>query len=149
MGCFCPKCGSETNIKSKKRNLVICKWKHCKNVFSIFSFGILRDWKKGLKTFYLLVSYLFLKLLIRAISELLSFKYTNLKAFIKMMHVKAKEVFKQNTDKISGSGIIVEIDESKFGKRKYNKGHRVEGVWVVCLVERTPKRRILFFPVKN
>ena len=24
--------------------------------------------------------------------------------------------------------IIVEIDEFKFGKRKYNKGHRVEGI---------------------
>ena len=36
---------------------------------------------------------------------------------------------------IGGEGIIVEIDESKFGKRKYNRGHRVEGVWVVGGVE--------------
>ena len=28
-------------------------------------------------------------------------------------------------------GIIVEIDESKFGKRKYNRGHRVDGCWVL------------------
>ena len=32
---------------------------------------------------------------------------------------------------IGGEGIIVEIDESKLGKRKYNRGHPVEGVWVV------------------
>ena len=43
---------------------------------------------------------------------------------------------------IGGDDIIVEIDESKFGKRKYNKGHRVEGVWVFGGVERTPERRM-------
>jgi hypothetical protein len=36
-----------------------------------------------------------------------------------------------NDTVIGGSGIIVEIDESKFGKRKYNRGHSVEGVWVI------------------
>ena len=32
---------------------------------------------------------------------------------------------------IGEDGIIVEIDESKFGKRKYNRGHRVDGCWVL------------------
>ena len=32
--------------------------------------------------------------------------------------------------KIGGEGKIVEIDESKFGKRKYNVGRLVEGQWV-------------------
>ena len=39
--------------------------------------------------------------------------------------------------KIGGPGIIVEMDESKFGHRKYNRGHRVESPWVVGGVERT------------
>jgi len=34
-----------------------------------------------------------------------------------------------NDYKVGGDDIIVEIDESKFGKRKYNRGHHVEGVW--------------------
>lgn len=33
----------------------------------------------------------------------------------------------------NGEPRVVEIDESKFGKRKYNKGHRVEGQWVSYL----------------
>mgnify|MGYP003430943711 CR=1 FL=1 len=32
---------------------------------------------------------------------------------------------------------------SKFGKRKYHRGHRVEGVWVFGLVERTLERRLV------
>ncbi|KCZ79308.1 hypothetical protein H312_03305, partial [Anncaliia algerae PRA339] len=37
----------------------------------------------------------------------------------------------------------------KIGKRKFNRGHRIEGVWVFGLVERTPKRKILLFSVKK
>ena len=47
---------------------------------------------------------------------------------------------------IGGPGIVVEIDESKFGKRKYNRGHRVEGFWVFGGVERTEQRK--FFCVR-
>lgn len=37
--------------------------------------------------------------------------------------------------KIGGPGKIVQIDESKFGKRKYNKGRQIEGHWVLGLIE--------------
>lgn len=33
-------------------------------------------------------------------------------------------------DKLGGKGKVVQIDESKFGKRKYHRGHHVEGQWV-------------------
>ena len=33
--------------------------------------------------------------------------------------------------KISGVGMTVEIDESKFGKRKYQRGRLIEGQWVL------------------
>jgi hypothetical protein len=50
-----------------------------------------------------------------------------------------QEDISQEDCKIGGNGVIVEIDESKFGKRKYNRGHRVDGVWVVGGVELTPQ----------
>lgn len=54
-----------------------------------------------------------------------------------MLHLQEQHV------KIGGPGIIVEIDESKFGKRKYNVGHRVEGV------ERTVARRVFLIAVDD
>ena len=41
---------------------------------------------------------------------------------------------------IGGVGKIVEIDESKFGKRKYHRGRRVDGVWVFGGIERESRR---------
>ena len=37
---------------------------------------------------------------------------------------------------IGGVGKIVEIDESKFGKHKYNRGRLTDGKWVLDGVER-------------
>lgn len=50
---------------------------------------------------------------------------------------------------IGGEGIIVEVDETKLGKRKYNRGHRIDGVWVVVGVERTEERRVFVVPVES
>lgn len=50
---------------------------------------------------------------------------------------------------IGGAGVEVELDESKFGKRKYNRGHAVEGVWVLGGVERTPERKLFLVAVPD
>lgn len=48
---------------------------------------------------------------------------------------------------IGGPGIEVEIDETKLGKRKYNRGHPVDGVWVVVGIERGSNGKIFLVPV--
>jgi transposase-like protein len=55
----------------------------------------------------------------------------------------------ENTRRIGGPGVIVEVDESKFGKRKHNRGHRVEGCWVLAGVERGGRRKMFACTVRS
>jgi transposase-like protein len=46
---------------------------------------------------------------------------------------------------IGGRDIIVEIDEAKFGKRKFNRGHAVDGAWVLGGVEWSEQQKGKYF----
>ncbi|KAM0686661.1 hypothetical protein COBT_002114 [Conglomerata obtusa] len=61
----------------------------------------------------------------------------------KRCHDIVKKVLYRDELVIGGDGITVETDESKFCKRKYHIGHRVHGVWVLGMVERTTTKRII------
>lgn len=45
-----------------------------------------------------------------------------------------------NKEKLGGIDKVVEIDESKFGKRKFHRGHKVDGTWVFGGFERDSGR---------
>ncbi|XP_028414213.1 uncharacterized protein LOC114537271 [Dendronephthya gigantea] len=49
----------------------------------------------------------------------------------------------EREEKIGGPGKIVQIDESKFGKRKYHRGHHVEGQWVFGGIEEDSRRSFM------
>ncbi|XP_068229347.1 uncharacterized protein [Palaemon carinicauda] len=51
-----------------------------------------------------------------------------------------EQVLILDNKKIGGPGHIVEVDESKFGKRKYNIGHKVEGTWVFGGIDRETRK---------
>lgn len=54
----------------------------------------------------------------------------------------------QKSEKIGGPGKTVQIDESKVGKRKYHRGHRVEGQWVFGGIEEDT-RKCFLVPVED
>ncbi|KCZ81183.1 hypothetical protein H312_01393 [Anncaliia algerae PRA339] len=51
--------------------------------------------------------------------------------------------------KIGGDQVVVEIDETKLGKRKYNRGRVVDCVWVVGGIERTPEKKCFLVEVPD
>ena len=55
----------------------------------------------------------------------------------------------EESEQIGGEGVHVEIDESKFGKRKYYRGHHVKGQWIFGGRETKDKSKVFIFPVKK
>ena len=53
------------------------------------------------------------------------------------------------SEQIGGKDIVVEIDESKFAKRKYNIGHRVVGGWVFGGRETENKKKVFMVAVED
>ena len=55
----------------------------------------------------------------------------------------------EESEQIGGEGVHVEINESKFGKRKYYRGHRVKGQWIFGGHETKDESKVFMFPVKK
>lgn len=72
-----------------------------------------------------------------------------MKCLVKKYREHVKRNFSNYLEQIGGNNIVIGIYECKFETRKHNRGHRVEGVWVLGLVERIPERRILLIPVND
>ena len=41
----------------------------------------------------------------------------------------------ENSEKLGGEGKLVQTNKCTFGKRKYHRGHHVEGQWVFGGIE--------------
>ena len=52
----------------------------------------------------------------------------------------------EESESIGREGKVVQIDKSKFGKRKYHSGHHVEGQWVFGGIE-SDSRKSFLIPV--
>jgi hypothetical protein len=146
----CLKCGNEAKREVFGNKIYVrCKWTHCRSVRSIWSNTIFERLKIK-PEIVLLYARLWIEGMhprhICLILNISSKTYTRI--FKKMIH-RVVERFYSTLGRIGGNYSIVEIDESKFGRRKYNRGHRVDGVWVLGAVERTPQKKVFLITVPN
>jgi transposase-like protein len=71
---------------------------------------------------------------------------TNYMNFFRELVISTLE---DDNNMIGGEGIIVEIDESKFCRRKYHRGCVIQGVWIVGGIERTNEKRCFLEVVED
>jgi transposase-like protein len=145
----CPKCGEKAILRENSIHLMRCTWKSCRKAFSLFRETPFHSNKIPLEIVLKVIRMWCSKVQGKAIAELLELNKNTVSRIINTMAKRLIPQFNKNIEKIGGPGIIVEIDESKFGKVKYHRGHKVEGVWVFGMVERTEARKIVFVKVDN
>ena len=145
----CPKCYNNVNYEYKQKRYR-CSWYKCKKSLSIFEDTIFYKAKLSInKILYLLYEYL--KKTPRD-SAVVSVDVTPVtatyyyKKFREQLAIYGVDNIKDNL--LGGKNETVEIDESYFCKRKYNRGHKVNGIWVLGGIQRGTKK-IFTIPVEK
>jgi transposase-like protein len=140
----CPKCGAP--MKSAYDNRAICSENLCKfkkqNIWTNTLFEKTR--KSKIKILRILELWM-QKMSIKNISYVIGTSRQTIWNLLLKVKKRLIPNYYNSLEQIGGNNLIVEIDESKFGKRKYNRGHKVEGVWVLGLIEKTGDKRIILF----
>ncbi|KAM0678812.1 hypothetical protein BDAP_000597 [Binucleata daphniae] len=133
---YCKVCQNETKLTIKRECEAICKFRYCKKIINIYEDSIFYRSKIKKETLLRIYEAYMFKLPINSISlnHLVSEKTIGL--YLEKLHGTIVEKYYADLKQIGGPNIIVQIDESKFGKRKYNRGHTVEGVWAFGLLRK-------------
>ena len=143
------KCNKCRNKMIRKNELWRCKKPLCKSTKSIYYGSFFANFKLKPNQ-VLLIAYLWLVGSDHSeIMKITGHSKNTITSYLNVFRDLISGYVSETSGKIGGPGVIVEIDESKFGKRKYNKGHHVEGTWVFGGVERTPERRVFVTAVPN
>ncbi len=140
----CRFCLGNTKLLKNKDNLVKCTKNSCRKVNIILNNKLFKkshiEQKKILAIIYIL-------LLWSKKSDIANLLSVSNKVIRKTLKIIAVLIKKNTNNLVGGDKVIVKIDESKFGNRKYNRGHKVNGTWIIGGVERTTEKKIFLYPI--
>ncbi|KCZ78562.1 hypothetical protein H311_00401 [Anncaliia algerae PRA109] len=143
----CFKCKKNCNLRKNSRTLLRCGRKGCRHEFSILKRTPFFKLKKSpIKTLRILELWAY-DFKLTNIAEQLNITKSTVSKCLKSFFKKITNNYYLSIDKIGGKNCVIEVDESKFGRRKYNKGRVVEGIWILGMVERSPERKIILIPI--
>lgn len=147
---YCPSCGSTmTRVVSEKKKVFRCQKLQCGEVTLSYSIGsFFFGTKIGCREVMRLARYWIQATRRNALLEDKLFNRVTVTSWYRRFSMMVADHFASKSYKLGGPGETVEIDEMKLGRRKYNRGHRVDGIWIVTGIERTPERKIIAVPVE-
>src|SRR5690242_4479546 len=142
----CKLCESKLYRDNKR---FTCIKKSCRKSISIFSDSFFsKNHIKCNQT--LMIGYLWLcKCSYSSIRILTGHSPNTVSDYMKFYRELVVDTLDDHEQKIGGDGIIVEVDESKFGRRKYHRGRRVDGTWVIGGIEKTTEKRCFLVKVQK
>lgn len=144
----CHACNSPVRM-IKNSHFVVCKRQSCRKKFSLLNNVEIKNSKLPFGKLFELIYCIIEDFNTKNISNFLDICRPTVLKYRNVLKNVLKEKFKKEEMQIGGRGIIVEVDESLIGRRKYNRGREVRGVWIFGLVERTPARRVIMVKVKK
>lgn len=149
---ICIYCFKQLKRKDAFSNVLRCSGARCRKLKSystIFSMKPFFDSKIRFNKIIEIIHLFFLDLKIKQIKELTNTSKSCIRGIVESVLFIIKKFMKKNKCMIGGENVIVECDESLFGKRKYNRGRMRKPIWVVGFVERTNARKIVLCTVKK
>lgn len=145
---ICSSCSSEMKLEIARRSLR-CRRKSCRKEESIRKYSFFFVHKLPCSVI-LHIGYLWLsKVSISSAISITGSSSHTVCNFYNYFRELVAESLDAEDCVIGGDGIIVEIDETKLGTRKYNRGHRVDGVWVVGGIEKIVEGKIFIAKVED
>ncbi|KAL5262934.1 hypothetical protein ACHWQZ_G008364 [Mnemiopsis leidyi] len=123
----CPGCCSDMNLvpcsSKKSSDLLIWRCSCCSRYRNIRTDSILFGQKLTFPLFLQLVFYLSVKSLVKvAISQHIGVSENTVSDWKTLIHTRVADFLVSYPSPLGRPGVVVEMDEAKFGKRKYNKG---------------------------
>jgi transposase-like protein len=153
----CTKCDHETKLNLNKK-VYVCRYYKCRKAISPLKGTIFNKLTLPLNTQLHVLYYFLGKVPCSFTASTLGISKNSVSSYNNLFrkHLKNKQLPNMNI-KIGGRNKIVEIDESKIAKRKYNRGHKVEGAWVIGGIERSKlknkikneNKKLFLIPIKE
>lgn len=144
----CPNCENISKLKINRKSYR-CSLYTCRKEVSILFGSFFSKSKVKINTLLFFGYFWLAKASHTQISTFLNLSEHTVTEYLKYF----KELIADSLDEedfiIGGVGIKVQIDECKIGKRKYNRGHHVEGVWLLGGVEETLERKVFIKIITN